>query len=73
MPSKTTDSTAKVLGDDTLKKIALEWLDTVRKNTTIYWTVKESARAKLRASVKRVPRKYVSQRFVLVEENEIWN
>ncbi len=48
----------KVLGDETLKKIALELLDTVRKNTTIDWTVKESMRAKMRAMVKRVLRKH---------------
>lgn len=55
---ETNDSAVKVLGDETLKKIALELLDTVRKNTTIDWTVKESVRAKLRVMVKRILRKY---------------
>jgi type I restriction enzyme R subunit len=55
---ETNDSAVQVLGDETLKKIALELLDTVRKNTTIDWTVKESVRAKLRALVKRILRKY---------------
>jgi len=55
---ETNDSAVQVLGDETLKKIALELLDTVRKNTTIDWTVKESVRAKLRVMVKRILRKY---------------
>jgi type I restriction enzyme, R subunit len=52
------DSAVKVLGDETLKTIARELVDTVRKNTTIDWTVKESVRAKLRTMVKRILRKY---------------
>ena len=55
---ETNDSAVKVLGDETLKRIALELLDTVRKNSTIDWTVKESVRAKMRAMVKRILRKY---------------
>jgi len=55
---ETNDSAVQVLGDDTLKRIALELIDTVRKNTTIDWTVKESVRAKLRVMVKRILRKY---------------
>jgi len=55
---ETNDSAVQVLGDETLKKIALELLDTVRRNTSIDWTVKESVRAKLRAMVKRILRKY---------------
>jgi type I restriction enzyme, R subunit len=46
------------LGDETLKTIARELVDTVRKNTAIDWTVKESVRAKLRTMVKRILRKY---------------
>jgi type I restriction enzyme R subunit len=52
------DSAVQVLGDETLKMIAKELVDTVRKNTTIDWTVKESVRAKLRTMVRRVLRKY---------------
>jgi type I restriction enzyme R subunit len=52
------DSAVKVLGDDTLKTIARELVDTVHKNTTIDWTVKESVKAKLRTMVKRILRKY---------------
>jgi len=52
------DSAVKVLGDETLKTIARELVDTVHQNTTIDWTVKESVRAKLRTMVKRILRKY---------------
>jgi len=52
------DSAVKILGDDALRTIARELVDTVRKNVTIDWTVKESVRAKLRVIVKRILRKY---------------
>ena len=52
------DSAVKVLGDEALKTIARELVDTVRKNTSIDWTVKESVKAKLRAMVKRILRKH---------------
>ena len=52
------DSAVKVLGDETLQKIAKELVEAVRKNATIDWTVKESARAKLRVIVRRLLRKY---------------
>jgi type I restriction enzyme R subunit len=52
------DSAVKVLGDETLKAIARELVDTVRRNISIDWTVKESVRAKLRTMVKRVLRKH---------------
>jgi type I restriction enzyme R subunit len=52
------DSAVKVLGDQTLREIARELVDTVRKNATIDWTVRETVRAKLRVMVKRILRKY---------------
>jgi type I restriction enzyme, R subunit len=52
------DSAVKVLGDETLKTIARELVETVRKNTTIDWTVRENVRAHLRVLVKRILRKY---------------
>lgn len=52
------DSAVKVLGDDTLKKIARELVETVRQNTTIDWTVRETVRARLRVMVKRILRNY---------------
>lgn len=52
------DSAVQALGDDTLRKIAQELVDTVRKNVSIDWTVKENVQAKLRVMVKRILRKY---------------
>ena len=52
------DSAVKVLGDATLKTIARELVETVRRNTTIDWTVRENVRAHLRVLVKRILRKY---------------
>jgi type I restriction enzyme R subunit len=52
------DSAVKVLGDETLKTIARELVETVRRNATIDWTVRETARAKLRVMVRRSLRKY---------------
>jgi len=52
------DSAVQLLGDETLQAIARELVQTVRRNVTIDWTVKESIRAKLRTTVKRLLRKY---------------
>ncbi len=51
-------SAVEVLGDETLKIIAQELVETVKRNVSIDWTVKESVRAKLRVIVKRVLRKH---------------
>jgi len=52
------DGAQAVLGDETLKKIARELVDTVRKNVTIDWTIRESVQAKLRVIVKKILKKY---------------
>ena len=52
------DSAVKVLGEPTLAKIARELVETVKKNVTIDWTVRENVRAQLRVIVKRILRKY---------------
>lgn len=52
------DSAIKVLGDDTLREIAKEITDKVKRNATIDWTIKESARAKLMVLVRRTLTKY---------------
>ena len=55
---ETNDSAVKVLGEPTLRQIAIELFDAVKKNATIDWTVKESVRARLRAEVRRLLRKH---------------
>lgn len=52
------ESAIKELGDETLKKIAQELVIILRKSTTIDWTLKESVRARLRISVKKLLHKY---------------
>jgi len=52
------DSAVQVLGNETLKTIARELVETVHRNLTIDWTVRETVRARLRVMVKRVLRKY---------------
>ena len=55
---ETNDSAVKVLGDDTLRAIAQELVNTVRANVTIDWTLRENVRAQLRVLVKRILRKH---------------
>ena len=52
------DSAVQVLGDETLRLIARELVDTVRNNASIDWMLRERARANLRRMVRRVLRKY---------------
>jgi len=52
------DSAVQMLGDDKLQLIARELVETVRKNTTIDWTLKESVKANLRRLVRRILNKY---------------
>ncbi len=52
------DSAVQVLGDETLRGIARELVETVRNNVTIDWTQRENIRARLRVLVKRVLRKH---------------
>ena len=47
-----------MLGDDTLRAIARELVETVKKNVTIDWTIRDNVRAQLRVYVKRILRKH---------------
>ena len=55
---ETNDSAVQVLGDETLRNIARELVETVRGNVTIDWTLRENVRANLRRLVKRTLRRY---------------
>jgi type I restriction enzyme R subunit len=48
----------QVMGDEQLALIARELIEAVRKNVTIDWTVKQSARARIRIIVKRILRRH---------------
>ena len=52
------DSAVQVLGDETLRAIARELVETVRGNVTIDWTLRENVRANLRRLVKRTLRRH---------------
>jgi len=55
---ETNDSAVQVLGDETLRMIAREIADKVKRNASIDWTMKESARARLMVLVRRTLNKY---------------
>ena len=55
---ETNDSAVKVLGDDQLRAIAREIADQVRRNATIDFAIKETARARMMVIVRRILNKY---------------
>ena len=52
------ESAVKELTDETLKLIAHELTENLRRNITVDWAQRESVRATLRLMVKRILRKY---------------
>ena len=52
------DSARELMQHDKLRELAVVLTETIRQNATIDWTIKESVKAKLRVSVKRLLRKY---------------
>jgi len=52
------ESAVRELGDATLKKIAIEITEKLRKSTTVDWQVRDSVRAKLRILVRRTLQRY---------------
>ena len=55
---ETNDSAVQLLGDETLRAIAQELVQTVRNNVAIDWTLRENVRAHLRVLVRRILRKH---------------
>ena len=55
---ETNDSAVQVLGDEKLRAIAQELVETVRNNVTIDWMLLENVRARLRVLVRRTLRRY---------------
>lgn len=60
------EESVRELGDETLRKIAHELVESLRKNVSVDWTVRDSVRAKLRLLVKRILRKY---KYPPIKEN----
>ena len=52
------NSAVVAMGDDKLKVIAAELITQVKKSVTIDWTLRESARAKIKVMVKRILNKH---------------
>jgi len=55
---ETSESAVRELGDEVLRKIAIELTESLRKNVSVDWAVRDTVRAKLRLLVKRILRKY---------------
>lgn len=51
-------SAVEVMGDENLRVIALELLDSLKSNVSVDWTRRESARARLRVIIKRILRRH---------------
>ncbi|TDG05115.1 type I restriction endonuclease subunit R [Paraburkholderia guartelaensis] len=54
----TNESAVRELGDETLKKIAVELVVRLRDSVTVDWATRETVRAKLRVMVKTLLRRY---------------
>jgi len=52
------DSAVQVLGNETLRRIALELTQMIRNSVTIDWTQRDSVQAEIRLKVKKILRKY---------------
>lgn len=52
------DSAKELMGKEKLRELAVVLTESIRKNATIDWTIKDSVKAKLRVAVKRLLRKY---------------
>lgn len=52
------DSAVLEMGDDVLKRMAAELVESIRKSATIDWNLKESVRATMRTKVRRLLAKY---------------
>lgn len=54
----TNEAAVRSLGDETLKKIAVELTQSLRKSVTVDWAVRETVRARLRVMVKTLLKRY---------------
>lgn len=52
------ESARDLMGKEKLRELAVVLTESVRKNATIDWSLKESVRAQLRVTIKRILRKY---------------
>jgi type I restriction enzyme R subunit len=55
---ETNEASVRELGDATLKEIARELVDFLRRNLTVDWSVRETVRAKMRARIKIILKRH---------------
>lgn len=55
---ETNEASVRELGDEVLRRIAVELTENLRKNVSVDWSVRETVRARLRLLVKRILRRY---------------
>jgi type I restriction enzyme R subunit len=54
----TNEASIRELGEDTLRKIARELTDRLRRSNAVHWYMRESVRARLRLMVRTILKKY---------------
>jgi type I restriction enzyme R subunit len=54
----TNEAAVRGLGDETLKKRAVELVQSLRKSVTVDWAVRDTVRARLRVMVKTLLKRY---------------
>lgn len=54
----TNDTAVRIMGDDVLKQIARDLARSIKKNMSIDWNLRESVRAKMRITIKRLLKRY---------------
>src|SRR5690606_27666134 len=54
----TNEAAVRQLGDETLRKIAIELTQSLRRSVTVDWAKRETVRAKLRVMVRTLLRRY---------------
>lgn len=52
------ESAKELMGKDKLRELAVVLTETIRKNSTIDWTIRENVRARMKVAVKRLLRRY---------------
>jgi type I restriction enzyme R subunit len=52
------DSARELMQQEKLRELAVALTESIRKNASIDWTIKESVKAKMKVAVKRILRKY---------------
>src|SRR5699024_2405689 len=54
----TNESAKEVMGDEVLRQIAHELTQSIKRNMSVDWSLRESVRAKMKVTVKRLLKKY---------------